>query len=175
VHPVVEPLRTQRERRHELVGTECLARAGHHAEVDDAVREQLGVDAQIPVPVQGAEHGVGDAADSDLQCGAVRDALHDRRGDGSVPLVGLGRRDFDERPLALGPSEDLRHVDLVEAVGARHARIDLEEERHLADEAATYSALVPRLKYPWRSGGLAAASTIEQRVSVCSRCGISEK
>jgi hypothetical protein len=42
-------------------------------------------------------------------------------------------------------------------------------------DAATYSAFVPRLKQPCRSGGLAAARTIEQRLSVRSRCGISEK
>ena len=41
--------------------------------------------------------------------------------------------------------------------------------------AATYSAFVPRLTRPWRSGGVAAAITNEQRVLERSSAGISEK
>ena len=83
---------------------------------------------------QPLQHGVGDAADADLQRRPVGDPLDDVGGDPAVALVGRGRRDLDQRPVRLAVAEQLARVDLVEPEGARHPRVDLEEERHLADQ-----------------------------------------
>jgi hypothetical protein len=56
------------------------------------------------------------------------------RRDRLVALVGHRRRHLDERALGLAEAEHLRDVQLVEAERPRHARIDLQEERHAPDE-----------------------------------------
>ena len=137
VQPVVEPLGAEAERRLDLVAAQLLAHAGRHAgldEVDDPVGEQLGVDAEVAVAAEPLQHRVRDAADADLQRRAVGDPLDDRGGDRAVALVGRGGRDLDERPVGLAVAEQLGGVDLVEPERARHPLVDLEEERHLADQ-----------------------------------------
>ena len=47
---------------------------------------------------------------------------------------GSGGRDLDQRPVGLAVAEQLGGVDLVEPERARHPLVDLEEERHLADQ-----------------------------------------
>jgi hypothetical protein len=63
-----------------------------------------------------------------------------------VTLVGHRGRNLDERLVALAPAEQLGGMDLVEALAARHAVVDLDEERYAHDQRATHTALVPRLK-----------------------------
>jgi hypothetical protein len=118
------------------VAAQLLAGAGDDAavdEVDEPVGEQFRVDAEVAVPRQGAEDGVTDAADADLQRRAIGDLLHDCSSDALVALVRKRRRDLDERTRRLAPPDDLRDVDLVEPERARHPRIGLEEEGHASD------------------------------------------
>ena len=120
-----------------LFGRSVLRVSGHHAlldEVDDAVGEQLRVDAEVAVIAERGEDGVRDRADADLERRAVGDPLDDPLGDRLVTLVRHGGRDLDERLVALAPAEQLGGVDLVEALGARHPVVDLEEERYAPDQ-----------------------------------------
>jgi hypothetical protein len=67
-----------------------------------------------------------------------------RRGDRLVALVGNHGRDLDQRPLRLAEAGELRDVQLVEAEGPRHARVELEEERHVADERGDVLGVGPQ-------------------------------
>jgi hypothetical protein len=58
------------------------------------------------------------------------DPLRDRL----VTLVGRRGRDLGERRVALAPAEQLGGMDLVEALAARHAVVDLDEERYAPDQ-----------------------------------------
>ena len=78
---------------------------------------------------------LGIAADADLQRGAVGDPLDDRaRRSRSSRSSGAAGGTSTSGRSASQPAEHLRDVDLVEAERARHPRVDLEEERHAADE-----------------------------------------
>ena len=71
----------------------------------------------------------------DLDRRAVRDALDDElRRCAHRSRSGRGRRDLDEGSVDLGPARDLADVELVPTERARHAGVDLEEERHRSDE-----------------------------------------
>ena len=67
-------------------------------------RDHLGVDAEIPLPLQLGRDRVGDAADAELEGRAIRDQLGDVIGD---PLLDLGARlaaqfgEVDRRPPPL--------------------------------------------------------------------------
>jgi hypothetical protein len=102
VQQVVEPLRTEHERGHDLVRADRLVRAGDDAaldEVHDAVGQQFGVDAEVAPIVQCAHQRVGDPADADLQGRPWREAVEDRLRDRDVAVVGGPRWHLDERPV----------------------------------------------------------------------------
>ena len=137
VQPVVEALGPEAERRLDLVAPQPLVDAGDRAaidEIDDAVGQQLGVDAEVAVVAQRLEHGVGDPADADLQRRPVGDVLDDGGRDRPVAVVRLRGRHLHQRPVRLAPAQQLGRVDLVEPERPRHPRVDLEEERHAPDQ-----------------------------------------
>ena len=179
VQPVVQRLGAEAERRLQLVSAQALVRSGDDAaldEVDDAVGEQLRVDAEVAVAAQALQDRIRDPADPDLHRGAVRDLGDDRGCDRPVAFVGGGGRDLDERPVHLAPPEDLRDVDLVVTERARHLGVDLEEERDAADERCHVVGVRPEARSGrGASGGLAAASTSGCWVTLRSSSGISEK
>ena len=137
VQEVVEDLGAERERRHHLAWCRALPCSGHHAaldEVDERVREQLGVDTEVLVVDQAGQQRVGDGADAHLDGGTVADARGDVGGDALVDGRRGRRLDLDQRPVDCHPAGHLTAVDLVATERPRHALVHLEEERHLPDE-----------------------------------------
>ena len=70
VDEVVEPPRAHQECGHDLAAVALLARPGDHAgldEIDDRVREHLGMDPEIAVVAQGQRGRRGDRSDPELQ------------------------------------------------------------------------------------------------------------
>ena len=63
-------------------------------ELHDPVRHELGVDAELAVVAERGHQRVRDAADADLERGAVGDVADDVLGDPLVALVGRDGRDL---------------------------------------------------------------------------------
>ena len=130
VDEVVEPPRAADEARHDPARADRLAAVGDHAgldERDDAVGEHLGVDAEVAVAAEPGEDGVGDAADAELQAGAVLDESGHVVADPRLDVADgprLGPGEFP-RGLAPGRKSVARHGG--SAVGAGHAVVDLRE------------------------------------------------
>ena len=90
VEEAVQPVGAEGEGADGLGPVEVLADAVDDAgldEVDDAVGQQLGVDAEVAMVGEGGEDGVRGGADADLDRGAVGDAFGDVGGDAGVELV----------------------------------------------------------------------------------------
>ena len=104
-------------------------------QVDDAVADHFGVDTQIPVVAQIAQHRVGNLADAELQGAAVLDQHRYVLPDPFGNRVHLRRRQLEQRLLGLDPGVDLADVDEAVAAGYRHLRIDLRD--HLARRVAS--------------------------------------
>ena len=137
VDEVVEPLRTEAERRDHLAPLPLLVHAGDHTaldEIDRAVREEFGVDAEVSMVAQERQDRVGHGTDAGLQGGAVGDPLGDECADAEIGIAGRFRCNFDERAIGDAPRSDLREVHLVAPERARHLRVGLDVERHLSDE-----------------------------------------
>jgi len=79
--------------------------------------------------VEEEQYGVGDAADAELQAGAVLDQTRDVPADGLFDRADVRRLQLDDRLLALDDDVDLGHVDERVAMGARHVRVDLRDHR----------------------------------------------
>ena len=104
VDEVVQAARAHEEVRHHLVAVQGLAGVGDDAlvvEVDDALAEHLGVDAEVVLLVQEQQHRVGDAADAELQAGAVVDEAGDVLADGLFDGADPGRLQLDDRRASL--------------------------------------------------------------------------
>ena len=104
VHEVVEALGADDEARDDASGVDALAPVGDDArldQIDDAVREHLGVDAEVVLVVEAAQHGVRDCADAHLQRRAVLDQRGDVLADGL--LHGVDGRDgwLVQRPVGV--------------------------------------------------------------------------
>src|SRR5687767_12101379 len=87
VHEVIKPARAEDEARDELAGVDALLRAVDDAPFDEAhhaVGEHLGVDAEVAVRVERAQHSVGDGADAHLERRAVLDEPRDVAADGAL-------------------------------------------------------------------------------------------
>ena len=110
-----------------LSRVQALAGVGDDAlvvEVDHALAEHLGVDAEVVLFVQEQQHGVGDAADAELQAGAVVDEAGDVLADGLFDRADPGRLQLDDGRRALDDDVEVAHVDERVAVGARHVGVD---------------------------------------------------
>ncbi len=132
VDEVVQAPRAHEERGHHLAGVEALAGVGDDAlvvEVDDALAEHLGVDAEVVLLVQEHEDGVGDAADAELQAGAVLHEAGDVAADRLLHRTYPGGRQLDDRLVALDDRVDLVEMDERVAVGARHVGVHLGDHR----------------------------------------------
>ena len=84
---------------------------------------------------QQLEDRVGNRADPGLNRRSIRNTIgHESR---DVAILGRHPRHghFDERIIGLGPADDLAQVQRVLPEGARHLRVDLDEEGKLSDEA----------------------------------------
>ena len=128
--------RAEGEGEGDLARIEALARPGDAAgvvQLDQALGEHLGVDADVldPALLQEGAHGIGHAADANLQARAVLDLAGDLRRhrpvDRARRRVGqLGGR----RVIALDDVVDLVAVDVVAfAVAVRQARGRLDDQR----------------------------------------------
>ena len=76
VGPVVEAGRAEQRAGHADAGVDLLALVRDDAgldEVDEGVADEAGVDAEVAAVVEAGEHGVGRAADAELDRGAVGD------------------------------------------------------------------------------------------------------
>ena len=117
---VVQPPRAHRPARHHPAGENARG-----DEVDDGLRDDVGVDREVAAVDEVGEHLVRDAADADLERGAVVDEA----GDVGRDLVGLGvRRLVDvlrERPIDGDERVDPIERDDAVPARARHRGIDL--------------------------------------------------
>ena len=87
VDEIEQQLGAQHETRDHLVRVQGLALAVDHAgldQLDHAVGHHFGVDAQVLVVVQQAEHGFGNAADAGLDGGAIGNQRRHVARDGAV-------------------------------------------------------------------------------------------
>ena len=137
VQEVVETPRPERERAHGLRAVELLGHSVDHPALDEvhqAVGDELGVHAEIPVIDERGHHGVGDGADARLDRRPVRDALGHEGRDPVVDVGAVGRRHLDERAVDLDPTDHLAHVDLVATERPRHLGVRLQEEPGPTDE-----------------------------------------
>jgi predicted nucleotide-binding protein len=85
VDEVVDALAAVDEARDDAAAMHMLQAVGNRAslgQINDAVREQLGVDAEVLLVRQAAQHGVRDGADPGLKRGAVLDEGRDIGADG---------------------------------------------------------------------------------------------
>jgi hypothetical protein len=164
---LVLQLRPHPERADDLARVERLAGPGDDAgavEVDDAVGEHLGVDAEVahPAVAQQRADRVRHRADADLEAAAVLD-LGDQRRDGAVGFGGRQVRDLRRRPVvARDPVVDLALVGRVlHALQARQAGrlLDDHDPRALGDGAVPQrgeaevveAVLVPRARLEHRN------------------------
>ena len=110
VDEVVQAFRAHQERGHELARVALLSRPGDDAgldEVDDRVREHLGVDAEVALVAERQRGGGRDAADAELEGGAVRHEVGDELADPTLDVAELADR------VLVGRHVDLdREVDL---------------------------------------------------------------
>jgi hypothetical protein len=65
------------------------------------------------VTAQRREERVRDRTDADLDRRAVGDALGDECCDAPIDVARLGRVDLDQRPIDLGPAEELAAMQLL--------------------------------------------------------------
>ena len=134
VHKIVKSTRSHNEGADDLAGVHALVFAGNDTplhQVDHAIREHLGVDAQILVIGEGVEHGVGDAADAHLQTRAILDELGAVLADAFFGVGHLGRLHFvDGGVVHCHCVVDVADVDQPVAVGARHCGVHL--RHHMA-------------------------------------------
>jgi len=130
VDQVVERPRAHDEAPHDFARMDGFVRPSDYAlfhQINHAVGKHLGVDAEVFVGVEGAEHGVGDGADAHLQGRAGVDQLSAVLADGLLHIRKLGTGGFRKGRLDLDPEADLVHVNEPVAVGAGHVRIDLHD------------------------------------------------
>ena len=117
---VVQPPRADRPARHHPAGDDARG-----DEVDDGLRDDVGVDREVAAVDEVGEHLIRDAADADLERGAVVDETGDVRGD----LVGLDVGGFvdvlGERPIDGDERVDPVERDDAVPARARHRGVDL--------------------------------------------------
>ena len=92
VDEVEQPPRAVDEGCHRAVRVHVLVAIGDHAvdlQVDQAIREHLGVHAEVELVAEAPQHGVGNAADAHLQRRAILDQRRDLLTDGCLDR-GLG-------------------------------------------------------------------------------------
>ena len=117
----------------DLAAVERLALAGDDAgldQVDDGVGEHLGVDAQVLLVLEELEHGLGDAADAELD----RRAVLDQGGDVLADLPGVVVRLAADAPrsAARRPARGrrCRGREMQESpMRPRHLRVDLGDDQ----------------------------------------------
>ena len=131
VYEVVEPPRSQAVAGDDLVAVARLAAIRHHAcldKVDDAVGDDVAVDAEVAAVLQVPQRLVGDAAKPDLQRGAVVDNGGNVARDPLRDLV--GRRMTILRHGCVDAHEGVKPVEVDEAltVGAGHRRVYLSDD-----------------------------------------------
>ena len=130
-------------------------------QLDQPVREHLGVDAEVVLVAEAAQHGVRDRADADLEGGAVLDQPGDQLADAC-----LDRRSRREprcscsgrlvRMNACTRRQRHRRV----AVGARHLVVDLGDDRGARDRRrlGPRPPTCPACRGRARSGGESCSS-----------------
>ena len=114
-----------------LPAVALLARAGDDAgldEIDDRVGEHLGVDAEVALVAERERGGGRDAADAQLERGAVGDELGDVLADPPLDVAELADRVLVGRHVDLDGEVDLAHVDEAVAERARHRAVELRDD-----------------------------------------------
>ena len=146
-----------------LPAVALLAGTGDDArldEVDDRVREHLGVDAEVALVAEGQRHGRRDGADPELERRAVGHELRDVLADPPLDVADLAGRVLVRRDVHLDREVDVVHVDEALAEGPRHRPVELDDDRlrgpdrgvHRLDRRAERAE-------PVASGGVALTKT----------------
>ena len=133
VDEVVESLGADHESGDDLAGVDLLLAAGDDAlfdEVDEAVGEHFGVDAEFAVAAQRGKDGVRNRADAHLEGGAVFDQVGADFADLGLDFAGGRNGDGRDGDVVLDHRVDAVDVDEAVAVSARHVVI------HLGDDVA---------------------------------------
>ena len=159
--------RSARRGRPGRTAAACRWPAGHHPagddargdEVDDGLRDDVGVDREVAAVDEVGEHLVRDAADADLERGAVVDEAGDVRGD----LVGLGVRGFVDdsasgRSTATSASIRSSGMTLFPRVRGIAGLTSAITRRAANTAACVTSTETPRLHMPSSSGGATCTS-----------------
>ena len=98
-------------------------------EAHDAVREHLGVDAEVAPAAEAREDGVGNPADPHLQRRAVADEARHVEADLPADVVDRLDRELRQRVVHRNEVGDLLDVDERVAVRPRHPRVHLGEDQ----------------------------------------------
>jgi hypothetical protein len=131
VNEVEQALGPQHEAGNDLVRVDGLPLVVDHArlnQVDHAVGEHLGVDAQVAMIAQQPKHGVGNPSDAGLQRGPVRNQAGDVARDGAMHAGDFVRLHFGQRVRALDDGVDLGHVEKRVAQRARALVVHLDDD-----------------------------------------------
>ena len=141
VHEVEDASRARHEARDDAPRVDRLEAVADHAGLDerhDAVGEHLGVDPEIVPVAEPREHGVGDAADPQLQARPVDHEVGHVPGDAVLHLARRPRRPLVQWPIGRGARRHPRPRHRRRPVRARHPRVDLgEDERCGVDRRAS--------------------------------------
>ena len=136
----VEAFAADAEAGDDLALMDGLAPSGDHAllhQRHDRIGDHVGVDAEVAPVLEVPHRLAGNAAEADLQRGAVADDAGDIAGDLAADLVGGLVRIFDDRHVR--PDEPVDAVDVQEGLahGAGHVRVDLgDDPGRIADRGA---------------------------------------
>ena len=142
VDPVVEPLAAHQEGGDDLARMERLGGAGDDPrldQVEQAIGEHLRMDSEVALVIHGRQGSVGDAADAQLQRGAVLDQISDVLADASLGWTDRRSSVRDERMVRRHGAVDLVHMDKTVAQRSRHARIDLRDDRFALTPTAAFA------------------------------------
>ena len=127
----IQPTAAEDERGHDLAAVPLLAGTGDHAglhEVDDAVREHLAVDAEVPLVEQEEGGRGGDRPDAKLDRGAIGHEISDVLADSALHLPDLPDGMLVRGLVDLDGHVDVADMDEAVAERPRHRSIELDDD-----------------------------------------------
>lgn len=127
VRPVEESLCAEEEAGDEFAAMDGFCFAVDHAgfdEIDDAIGEEFGVDAEVAFVSKRVEYGVGDGTDAELEGGTIGDGVGDVTTDLLGDRAGVALGGFAQGAIGFDAGVNVGYVDEAVAEGAGHAGVD---------------------------------------------------
>lgn len=131
IDEIVQFLGAKKEASHNFAGVECFLTAGNDTrfdEVDNAIGEEFGMNADMFVIGEGLEDGIGDRADTHLEGGAIGDDFGDELADFEMGGGSAAEGGFGEGGVGFDDVVDLANVDEAIAESARHVGVDFGDD-----------------------------------------------